>query len=109
MITRKDLEPGDQLAQSLHAGIDFQHEWPDTAKQWKVESNSIVSLCTTDEQSLFKLAETFKTKGWIFNEFREPDMDDQLTSLCIYGSPEVRRFLSYLPLTFKKSKQHENV
>jgi len=109
VITRQDLQPGDQLAQSLHAGIDFQHEWPDLAKEWKVTSNSIVSLATKTEQSLFELADKFKSKGWKFTEFREPDMGDELTSISIYGGRDVRRFLSYLPLTFKKSKQHENV
>lgn len=43
-----------------------------------------------------------RTKGFVVTEFLEPDIDNELTSICIYGTKEVRKKLSYLPLTLKK-------
>lgn len=37
-------------------------------------------------------------------KFYEPDLEDQLTSICLYASPEVRKKLSHLPLLGKKPK-----
>lgn len=66
-------------------------------------------MSVTDEHSLKTLAQKFKTKGWIYTEFLEPDVDNQLTAVCVYGTPEVRKSLSSLPLTLKTHKNNETV
>jgi len=36
-------------------------------------------------------------------KFFEPDVDE-FTSICLYGTPEIRKKLSHLPLIMKKQK-----
>lgn len=41
--------------------------------------------------------------------FFEPDVD-QFTSVCLYGTPQIRKSLSHLPLALKnKTNQDEKV
>jgi len=41
--------------------------------------------------------------------FFEPDVD-QFTSVCLYGTPQIRKSLSHLPLALKnKTNQNEKV
>lgn len=91
--------------QSLHAIADFICAFPSLTAEWKRNSNSIISLSTTDENSLNQLIERFEKKGIPFISFQEPDIDNQTTSICVYGTPEVRRSLSNLPLCLKEKKE----
>ena len=101
-VTRQDLDDGYQLVQSTHAAVDFIFEHFDIASQWKLDSNSIITLATKDEASLIKLLEKLKAKGAIVTAFYEPDIDNQLTAIGVMGTPEFRRYLSYLPLALKQ-------
>jgi hypothetical protein len=75
--------------------------------KWKLESNSIICLSVENETELKKLQDKFKdlTPSVIFYE---PDVDE-MTSLCLYGTPEIRKKLSNLPLLLKNNKQHESI
>ena len=99
VITRSDISPGYQAVQSTHSIADFAFEYPETFAKWKLESNSIVCLSVKDELELKKLHDKFKelTQSVIFYE---PDVDE-MTSLCLYGTPEVRKKLRRLLLKNK--------
>ena len=107
VITRSDISPGYQAVQSTHSIADFAFEFPDTFVKWKLESNSIICLSIKNETELKKLQDKFKdlTPSVIFYE---PDIDE-MTSLCLYGRPEIRKKLSNLPLLLKNKKQHESI
>ena len=100
VLTRGDITPGYQAVQSTHSIADFAFEYPDTFAKWKLESNSIICLSVKDETELKKLYDKFKdlTPSVIFYE---PDVDE-MTSICLYGTPEVRKKLRSLPLLLKK-------
>jgi len=68
-----------------------------------MESNSIICLSVKDEVELKKLYEKFKdlTPSVIFYE---PDVDE-MTSLCLYGTPDVRRKLKSLPLLLRNKQE----
>jgi len=87
------------VVQSTHSIADFAAEHPSYFKRWKIESNSIICLSVSDETELLKLYEKFKTKTPTV-KFFEPDVDE-VTSICLYGTKEVRRSLSHLPLSLK--------
>lgn len=73
-----------------------------------MESNSIICLSVPNEIELKKLYEKFNelTPSVIFYE---PDVDE-MTSICLYGTPDVRRKLRSLPLLLKnKEKSYDNV
>lgn len=107
VITHKELSKGYQCVQSCHSIADFLFEHPVQAKQWKEESNSIITLACPNLESLEKISKKLKKKGYFVTEFFEPDIDNQLTSICVFGIPIVRKQLSYLPLTLKERKPLE--
>jgi len=97
IVTRADIPKGYQTVQSAHAIADFAHRFPETFKKWKSESNSIIVLSVKDEKELKSLFIKLKRLSAETIIFYEPDVS-ALTSLCVYGSPEIRKKLSYLPL-----------
>jgi hypothetical protein len=74
-------------------------EHPIKFKKWKDISNSIICLSVPTEEELLKLHKKFKdiTETSLFFE---PDINSY-TSICLYGSPNIRKKLSYLPLILK--------
>ncbi len=107
-ITRQDITPGYQVVQTAHAIADFAHDHSDQFKQWKLESNSIITLAVKDEESLINLFYKLKDKTPYITAFREPDINDQMTALCVYGSLEIRKMLCNIPLALKERKQITN-
>ena len=108
VITRSDITPGYQAVQSTHSIADFAFEFPDTFTKWKLESNSIICLSVKNEFELERLYEKFKelTPTVIFYE---PDVDER-TSLCLYGTTEIRKKLRSLPLLLKnKTVENETI
>lgn len=103
VITRSDISPGYQAVQSTHSIADFAFEFPDTFNKWKLESNSIICLSVKDEFELERLYEKFKdlTQSVIFYE---PDVDER-TSLCLYGTADIRKKLRSLPLLLKNNNK----
>jgi len=100
------MSSGYQVVQSAHAIADFASEHPETFEQWKKESNSIICLSIKDEETLLKLHEKLSKKT-ASSSFYEPDVN-AFTAICVYGTPEIRKSLSHLPLVLnKKSKDGE--
>lgn len=96
------MQPAYAFVQSLHSIADFQHEFPQEAKYWKETSNSIIALSVKDEQSLHLFCEKLKSKNIKFTSFFEPDIENQLTAICIEASEASRRITSSLPLVLKE-------
>mgnify|MGYP006271739171 CR=1 FL=1 len=107
VITRQDINPGYQLVQSTHSVADFADQFPDTFSQWKSESNSIICLSAQSQDHLLKLLDKY-SKLTPTVMFFEPDIDE-FTSICLYGTPKIRRSLSHLPLSLKNNKSNETV
>ena len=100
VITRQDISDGYQVVQSCHAIAEFAYEHPETFSQWKRDTNSIICLSVKDEETLLKLYEKFSKKT-PSSSFYEPDVD-AFTAICVYGTPEIRKSLSHLPLVLNK-------
>ena len=88
--------------QSAHAIAEFAAEHTQTFKEWKKQSNSIICLSVKDEESLLKLFEKLDKKT-PSSSFYEPDVN-AFTAICVYGTPEIRKSLSHLPLVLKTKK-----
>lgn len=95
-ITRSDISTGYQFAQLAHSVADFSYNFPKTFKKWKEESNSIICLSVKNEFELEKYYHKFKDRTDTVI-FYEPDVHEQ-TSLCLYGTPEIRKQLKKLKL-----------
>ena len=105
-ITRNDITPGYQVVQTAHAIADFAFEHPTHFKDWKQQSNSIICLSVDNEDKLIKYYDKL-SKLTPCSIFFEPDVD-QYTSICVCGTPEVRKMLSHLPLSLKNQKEVVN-
>ena len=103
VITRQDINPGYQCVQSGHAIADFAWEYPQIFKEWKLQSNSIICLSATSEEHLLSLYQKYQ-KLTPAVKFFEPDVNEW-TSICLWATPQIRKGLSYLPLTLKKLSQ----
>jgi len=65
----------------------------------------VVSLSIDNEDKLTDLYSKLKWYGAHVVLFQEPDMDNQSTSLCFYGTPEFMKFTKKLDLIFKKEEE----
>lgn len=102
VVTRRDISPGYQAVQSIHAGIQFQHEFPKIAKQWHNESNYLAMLSTEDESSLIYIIEKCHERGLSVSVFREPDIGNQITAIAIEPSSRTKKICGSLPLALKE-------
>ena len=100
-ITRQDLSTGYQIVQSCHSVADFAYKFPNYFLSWRKNSNYKVCLSIKDESSLKKLFLKLKDINAPVIGFREPDLNNQLTSITLYGAKEYTKYTKYLPLAGK--------
>jgi peptidyl-tRNA hydrolase len=103
-VSRKDLTPGQQAVQSGHAALDYTFQHPELAKHWHKSSNYLIYLSANTEEELSRLSEKLQCLGVEVTEFREPDLDNQLTAIAFLSEEKTRRVTSGLPLAFKTPK-----
>ena len=102
MVTRRDLHPGVQASQLVHAIAEFSVEHPDEFINWHDISNHVALLSIEDEQSLLALANKLSERGLSVSLFQEPDMDNQYTSFTVEACDRARKLTSSLPKAFKE-------
>lgn len=101
IVTRKDLTPAYQSVQSTHSALQFAHEFPHIFKEWqKIPYLAVLSV--DNEQELLKLISKLEKSNIKFSIFKEPDIGDEITSICIEPSDASRRITSSLPLMLKE-------
>lgn len=100
-VTRKDISAGYQLVQSAHSVAEFAYQYPNQFHDWIDTSKYLISLSVDDEENLKNLYCILKHNGAHVVAFTEPDIDNQLTSICYYGTPEMRKLTQKLDLALK--------
>ena len=100
-VTRKDLSAGYQLVQTGHSIAEFAHQFPNQFQDWKRDSNYLISLSVDNEEKLQRLFYKLQDNGADVVAFTEPDINDQLTAICYYGTPELRKLTEKLDLALK--------
>lgn len=104
-VTRKDLKNyGQQLVQSAHSVAEFAHQYPDQFNDWMRDSKYLISLSTDNEEKLKDLYDELKYYGAHVVAFYESDIDNQMTSICYYGTPEMRKYTQKLDLALDEVK-----
>jgi peptidyl-tRNA hydrolase len=96
------LEPGAQACQATHSAIKFIFEHPEIAKEWYNKSEYLVELSIENQEKLLELTEKLRWKDISFSEFREPDMDNELTSIALEPTEKARKVVSSMPLMLKE-------
>ena len=100
VITRSDLKPGLQIAQSGHAISQFLLDYPDLGKKWN--NNYFISLSVNSEHKLQKILSQLFDMGISVSYFTEPDINDELTSVCFLESDKTKRITSKLRVSLEK-------
>jgi len=88
-----------RAAQSCHALRAFSEEHPELDKLWYETSNNLVVLEVENEQALKELDLVFKWERVPHTEFREPDLDNELTAIC--AGPTARPWVSNIRLALR--------
>jgi hypothetical protein len=101
LVTRRDLDPGQQAVQAAHALTEFMLHHPEVAKDWYGRSNTLAFLSVADERALGVLLRKARDRFTPVSAFREPDRQDELTALAI--GPEGKRLVRDLPLALSES------
>lgn len=99
------MNPAYQAVQSGHAAIQFQYDFPDIASNWYNKSNYLVYLSVENEEKLQELIAKLEKSQIKYSVFREPDLDNQITSIAIEPSDKTRRLVSNLPLMLKEYRK----
>lgn len=103
VVSRRDLQIQVAGVQSAHAAIDFQHDYPEIAKEWQTKSNYLVFLTVANEEQLIKLITKAILSGIKHTVFREPDLNNQITAVAFEPSEASRKLTSSCPLLGKET------
>jgi len=89
-VVRSDMSPGYQLAQTLHAGIEFMYKKAKlkVVKEWKENSNTVICLSVFTEKSLVEAYIEATRLGYDPVCFTEPDIGDEFTSFAFIGESD---------------------
>lgn len=100
-MVRSDLNPGQQLAQAVHAALEFFHRHPFIATDWITLSNYLVVVNAPTEDHLHQLIDSASLTDVAAVAMREPDLNDQVTAVALQPGLNARRLCSQLPLALK--------
>jgi len=98
LVTRRDLSPGSQAVQAVHALREFIHLHPKIERKWYKKSNHVCFLSVENERALVRLSDEATMKGIKWASFQEPDLNDQTTAICLEPTEEARELCAILPL-----------
>jgi len=101
-VTRQDLSPGYQVAQSCHALRQFSEEHKEIDNEWFHNSNYLAVLSAKDENALLKLIEKADSQGVKFSVFFEPDLDNQITAVALEPGIISKKLCSNFRLALKE-------
>ena len=86
------------IAQSGHAIVEFSKSFNNKYIEWHNNSNYLIVLEIRNEEELKDLYNKLKWYGAHVVAFYEPDIDNQMTSICYYGTPEMIKITQKLDL-----------
>ena len=96
IVVRKDLAPGQQACQGMHALREFVEKFPDQERRWYESSNHLCFLAVKNEDELWDYMFRARTNGIPVAYFAEPHFGNKLTALAL--SPDAQELCSGLPL-----------
>jgi hypothetical protein len=97
VVTRRDLPAGDQVAQTLHAGLELAAECSTAFVRWHTDTNTVVCKTVATEHELEALFNKLVDGPPLpLVSFREPDRNNEMTSIAFLSSGGGA--ISHLPL-----------
>ena len=96
VLVRKDLSPAQRIVQTAHAAIEHARHIPSTK-----EHPHLVVLGVANDTDLWLARESIKKHNLSHIMFREPDLNNQATAICVgpVYNGDRRHFRHYQLLT----------
>lgn len=104
VITRNDLPSGTKAVQAGHSLAQFILEHLEISQLWHKESQYLIYLSIIDENALLRLIEKCNKCNLNISVFKEPDINNEITSITIEPGKKSKRLVGHLPLLFKKER-----
>lgn len=101
VVTRRDLSPGAQAVQGMHALTEFSMYHPDQYKEWYGESNHLCFLSVPSEAELNTLCGALFRENVRYSTFLEPDFGMSLTAVAIEATDQASALVANLPLALR--------
>lgn len=98
IIVRQDMEPGYQIAQSVHAARQFAEEHPEKERSWFRGSNTIVILGVRNQDEILGVIKKARTLAVSHSVFREPDLNNEITAVAIADTDKTQKVCKGLHL-----------
>ena len=91
VIVRRDISPSYQAVQGGHALAEFLLNY---SQNWG--NSTLIYLGVSNELQLKKWENKLTQRNITFAEWREPDIDNQITAIAAYSNEEVFKNLNLL-------------
>lgn len=91
------------MSQMGHSISQYFIDNPELSKLWN--NNYLISLSVDSEEKLQHLYLKLRRLGIPVSFFNEPDIGNELTSICFLETKETRKITSTLSLSLKDYKQ----
>lgn len=98
VVTRRDLPPGSQAVQGMHALVEFSMYYRQKYEEWYRESNHLCFLSVANENALSSLCGNLFREDVTHSAFREPDLGMSLTAVAIEATDRASGLVSDLTL-----------
>lgn len=105
IVVRRDLSPGLQLAQAVHASVQFSQEWPDLVGPWFRESNYLVVVSVENEDALKDLADYALDQEIHYSIVEEPDLGDSWTAVALQPGETARLLCAHMELALRNAEE----
>jgi len=89
VIVRKELSETYRMVQGAHALAKYSLQFPDSFDWWN--NGYLIFLSTFLPKSLEELNQKFFENGVRCADFREIDLSNQLTAICVFYNPSMPR------------------
>ena len=90
-----------QAVQGIHAAIHFSRVYKERCGEWYKNSEHLALLAVKNEEELVKLLQRAEEMAILGVEFREPDLDNQITAICLDAGEKTKKLCSQLKLALK--------
>lgn len=100
-VTRDNLSPSQQAVQSTHAAINFCFKQRNKASPWFEESQYLVMLAVKNTEELKLLIDKCELFNVAYEAFYEPDLNNELTAVCLEPGLITQKLVKKIPLMFK--------
>lgn len=102
LITRRDLSPGYQAAQSCHALHEFARCYPNHFHEWESRSQYLAVLSVANEIELMRLLVKASDEKLMATAWYEPDQNGHITAIAIESDRKTAILCRKLPLALSE-------